>query len=155
MNQQQQRGRVSPMHQLLQCGTASSAMLQPLLQRIQQSLYVQRGGGGVPKPGVPHKYIEWVDSIASQPVVFRLYCVLVHVHCDVAFRRYMLEGDESRRAIQFADQLEHELNAAMMGRKPGTLEAYSDEEIAAETGNSGWDRIPWLVARLQAFYLAL
>jgi hypothetical protein len=137
--------------QLMCCGSQCEPLVGRILADIRRQIVHVVGGATVPRPSVPVRYVDWVDSmIAEGNAVFRIFAILVHMQYDDAFRTRMMLGVRADAALEFMESLQDRLNDALIGRNPDGS-CLSAVELSA----ARFKRVPRIVSAMQDFLLAL
>lgn len=133
-------------------------MTVQLLEHIRSTLVTRMQNGPFvsldqPRDGIPCRYVQHIERrIANGTHVARVFAILAHIISDEQFRAYMFEDESPMVVITVVGLIEDRIRAAMYGRKPFTMESYTDEEIAA--GVDATDRMAHTVLDIQTVYMA-
>jgi hypothetical protein len=142
---------MSTVMQLMCCDSRCEPLVGRILVAIRQQIVHVVGGATVPRPSVPTRYVDWIDSmIAEGNAVFRIFAILVHMQYDDAFRARMMLGLRPDVALEFMESLQDRLNHALIGRNPDGS-CLSPVEVDA----ARFKRVPRIVSAMQDFLLAL
>jgi len=137
------------MRRLLECGTWSATHLREIVERIYYQLVAP--GTDIPRIGESAMFVAWVARMIREgDAINRLAIVLFYANSTDVLHSFLFEGESQGAVVAFLEQLETEIDTAVLGRNPDGSKM-TNEQLA----QSAFKKIPRVVVRMQAYSVAM